>query len=362
MKIGIYTLFRRNYGAVLQAYSLRRTIKKMSPEDEVLMVDFKTSYHQSRERIFSLKSNNRLYNIIWQAHILIRYRQLKRKKDAFEEFHNTQFEYTSRYSSQTELLNNPPRLDVHLSGSDQVFNPNNKYRDIYYLRFEKGTSKKIAYAPSFGIHVFSNEDRNYIKSSLIDFDYLSCREIDGARFLTELLGKEIPQVLDPVFLTPAREWKQIEIVPDLKPGYLFIYCLKDSRFLIQFAKTNYPDYKIVALTPNDLRFYPRCEQLYYPGPREFVGLISHADVVVTDSFHGTAFSIIFNKNFYTFISRPNVSSRIVSLLNILGLEDRIVTIGGTVSNKHIKAVSSCSPVLEQLISSSKLFLSEILQS
>ena len=324
MKIGLYTFFRGSYGAVLQAFSLEKTIKKIYPADDVLMVDFKTEFHRSLERIFRRWSSNPLYNVVWQMHILLRYRQLKKKRDAFDEF-KEQFDYTACYSSEADILGNPPAVDVHLTGSDQVFNPHRKYRDVYYLNFRKGKARKVAYAPSFGINQFSDDEKEYIKSSLADFDALSCRESDGAQLMSSLLDKDIPQVLDPVFLLSDEEWRTVEIQPEFKRKYVFVYCLKDTKRLLKYAKENYPDMTVVLLSPNDLRFYSGCRHIYYPGPRDFIGLIDHADVVITDSFHGTAFSILFNKEFRTVITRPEVSVRIVSLLSTLGLSSKIVS-------------------------------------
>lgn len=360
MIIGIYTFFRSNYGAVLQAYSLQRTLKEMRPDDEVLMVDFKTAFHRSFEKVFVKKSENKLFNLVWQFLILVHYRQLKLKRDSFREFHKTRFDYTSRYSTQEELLNNPPTLDVHLSGSDQVFNPKNQYRDVFYLRFPKGTSRKVAYAPSFGVSRFSDDDKAYIKEALSDFDSLSCRESNGAEFMTQLMGKDIPHVLDPVFLTSAEEWRKIAVKPRLKQEYVFVYCLKDLKGLVSFAKANYPGRTIVLLSPNHLRPVGGCKQIFYPGPAEFVGLIEQASSVVTDSFHGTAFSIIFQKDFHVLISRPEVSSRIVSLVKMMGLEECIVKRESIVQERPGSNIVDMS-YLQQQISFSEDFLRSSVQ-
>lgn len=332
----------------------------MRPDDEVLMVDFETAFHRSFDKVFVKKSENKLFNLVWQFLILVHYRQLKQKRDSFREFHRTRFDYTSRYSTQEELLNNPPALDVHMSGSDQVFNPRNQYRDVFYLRFPKGTSRKVAYAPSFGVSHFSDDDKAYIKEALSDFDSLSCRESNGAEFMTRLMGKNIPHVLDPVFLTPAEEWRKIATKPKFKQEYVFVYCLKDLKGLVSFAKANYPGRTIVVLSPNHLRPVGGCEHIFYPGPSEFVGLIEQACYVVTDSFHGTAFSIIFQKNFHVLVSRPEVSSRIVSLVKMMGLEECIVKREDIVQERPSTEKVDIS-YLQQQISFSKSILRSLIQ-
>lgn len=354
MRIGIYTFFRCNYGAILQAYSLQRVIKELFPEDEVLMVDFKTWRHEEAERIFRSRSSNLFYSLIWMFCTLFRCWQLKKKSDSFLEF-KSRFKYSARYSTISELLNNPPLLDVHLTGSDQVFNPKREYRDVYYLNFKKGSARKIAYAPSFGVNQFSDDDKQYIREMLSDFDVLSCRETDGAQLMSSMLGKKVPQVLDPVFLTVVEDWRALETQPKIKQKYVFVYSLKNTKRLLNYAKDNYPGQTIVLLSPNDLRFYFGCKHIYYPGPCDFIGLIDNAEAVVTDSFHGTAFSIIFEKEFRTIITRPEVSSRIVSLLSLLGLENHIIGPDGK-SSKIIPV--SYKPVLDRMISDSKQFLNQ----
>ena len=175
MRIGVYTFFRNNYGAVLQAYSLQKTIKDLCPGDEVLMVDFRTEYHKSLERVFRRRSPNPLYNFIWQVHALLRYNQLKKKCDSFREFKN-QFDYTDCYSSQSELLKNPPLLDIHLSGSDQVFNTECVDFDYsYFLSFVDDKKKCISYACSTTNDCLKNNG-NIFKEHLCNFESLSLRE------------------------------------------------------------------------------------------------------------------------------------------------------------------------------------------
>lgn len=328
MKIGIYTFFRINYGACLQAYSLQRTLKELRPHDEVLMVNYMSRSLEAKTKPFHRKSPNRLYDLVWRVCTLLRYRQFKQRYDAFRQFPSQYFNLTRRYYTFDELVADPPQLDIHLSGSDQVFNPKRTMRDIYFLNFDVKGGRKVAYAPSFGVSTFTDEEKEYIAKCAKDFDVLSCRESNGAELLAELTGREVPVVLDPVFLTPTETWRTIGVKPTWKEKYVFIYCLKGMDRLLELAKqlpAPYNSYKLVALTANDLRFYRGCKQVFYPGPAELVGLIDNAELVLTDSFHGTAFSVLLQKNFYTYISRPEVSSRITSLLARLSLDDHIVT-------------------------------------
>lgn len=327
-KIGIYTFFRSNYGAMLQAYSLYSNIKEICPNDKVYLVDFKTKAHEGLNDVFKRRSPNFLFNFVWQLMALLRCGQLKRRKKSIEVFLSTEFQYTDCYPSVRELLENPPALDFHLSGSDQVFNPKGKYRDVYFLNFPKSRSRKVSYAPSFGVTSLTGEEENFVKKCVCDFDVLTCRENEGAKILSDITHKNISVVLDPVFLTSKDSWSHFAINPSINSPYIFIYCLRDTSSLLKIAenvKIKKGIKNIVVLSPNDLRIYRHCKRIFSPGPKEFVGLIKNASVVITDSFHGTSFSVIFEKNFYTYISKPEVSSRITTLLSGLSLSDRIVS-------------------------------------
>ena len=359
MKIGIYTFLTKNYGAVLQAFSLYRTVTELCPGASVRIVDFRTARHESISKIFCRRSDNNLYNLVWQLHILWHYRELKHRRDAIRDFKN-RMDFTARYETIQALLDNPPVMDVHITGSDQVFRPNFEYRDVYYLNFSKGSSRKVAYAPSFGVNRFTDQEKAYIKSALSDFDALSCRERSGAEFMHELLGKPVFHALDPVFLTSQTEWRSVAVEPNINDDYMFVYCLKDVSRLLEYARLLYPGRQIVLLAPNNLRHYSGCKQLFYPGPQEFIGLIDNAAAVVTDSFHGTAFSIIFRKEFRTVITRPEVSSRIESLLGSLGLEDRIMTESVKTGVKPL-AEHEYSSKLAEMIESSREYLRTSLQ-
>lgn len=354
MKIGIYTFFSSNYGAALQAYSLQRFIREKCPGSEVRLVDFVRNNRDSLEKVFYKRSNNPLYNLIWKFFVLCRYNEFKQKVENFATFKST-IPFTKPVKDIASVSKDAFSYDILITGSDQVFKPSNKYRDVYYLNFGKVLSKKVAYAPSFGISEFSDEDKRYIKTSLSDYEALSCRESDGALFLSELMGKEVPHVLDPVFLTPASSWREVAVKPGIE-HYVFVYCLKDLNLLLAFAKKNFPNKKIIVLAQNYLKPVIGCKQVFYPGPREFLGLIDNADAIVTDSFHGMAFSLILDKHFNIVVTRPKASSRILSLLEKLDLHDRLVKINVELPIKDEKIIVNYKEKLESWIKESEEYL------
>ena len=327
MKIGIFTFFQTNYGAVLQAFALQHYLQKQS-DTEVEIIDFTTPNHLLEHKVFKkIKTRNPIKIIAYYFFSILRYKQIKTRINKTWDFKKRYFKYTRRYSSVEDVLTNHPQKDIYITGSDQVFNPNARYVPVYYLNFDKGNSKKVAYAPSFGISQFTEEITNKISNYIDDFDFLSCRESAGAEYLSKLTGKNVPVVIDPVLLISETDWNKVAVKPRYNKEYIFIYDLNGSNNLIKIAKniqknTGLP---IVCLTSNRVKIYPINKQVYDAGPAEFVGWIKHASYIVTDSFHGTMFSLIFKKQFFTFIALEKTSSRIRNILEKLSLSNRIIT-------------------------------------
>ena len=362
MKIGIFTYFQTNYGAVLQAYALQKYLQEQ-PGVEVEIIDFTTSEHLEGHKVFKKQSlKNPVAAIAYYFFTLIHYRQLKRRVTRTWDFKKEYFNFTRRYSSIKEVLENHPKEDIYITGSDQVFNPNGKYVPLYYLGFDKGNGKKVAYAPSFGISKFDDSITQKIEGYVKDFDFLSCREPAGAEYLSSIIGQKVPVVVDPVLLHGSDEWGKVATSPKMKGNYIFIYDLNGAENLIKIAKKIQKETKlpIVCLTRNRLKMYPVYKQIYDAGPAEFVGWIKDANYVVTDSFHGTVFSLIFSKQFFTFIALEKTSSRIKNILGKVGLDNRIVTKDG-LNEFDFNAYKKYSSVdLQQLSVASKHFIQSIL--
>jgi len=241
----------------------------------------------------------------------------------------------------------PFDYDYVLTGSDQVFNFEYPDNLIYFQPFQKKEhQKKIAYAPSFGVSDFSENLKKLIGEYVTDFDAMSCREKDGAAFLSEIIGKPIPQVLDPVFLLNEEAWGQLCPKRLIKEDYIFIYDLDGKKALIDIAKAmNINNNKLVMLSSdpisrlkndyNDVDIF-----MNSAGVETYVNLIRYASAIVTDAFHGTAFSLIFQRPFYTYIALEKTANRITSLLGNLNLENRIVYKGTQLSEiKNIDEIA-----------------------
>ncbi len=356
--IAILTFLYTNYGALLQAYALQKHLRKENPN--VINIYFNTKWHRRDARVFNLYGTFKS-KISQLFFTLIRYRGLRNRKIRTDLFRNKFFNLSTIYRTTEEFVNRPPLVDVYISGSDQVFNPSGDYIDVFYLNFQKGISKKIAYAASFGINEFTDDVTKRILPLVQDFDALSCREKEGADYLRDVLGREVKWVVDPTFLLSVEEWNEVCILPKFKEKYIFVYALADESSLIEIAKRikQRTGFKIICVRGNTRDFVSADKCIYGCGPSEFIGFIRNSEYVVTDSYHGTIFSLIFNKPFYTFISRPKVSSRIYSLINLLQCSDRIITQDNfncfTFDNK---AAVPNTERLEEMIKHSKMYISE----
>ena len=357
-KIGIITFHAAdNYGAVLQAYALQTYISTQGHEAEI--IDFAPDSVKKANTPLFVHEKSFVKKLIKQILIIPNYFKLKKRNRKFNEFRNAWLKRSQHFGSSEEIRNSTHNYDLCITGSDQVFNPLIKNSDIYYLDFCNGI-KKMAYAPSFGIKDFSNVGDN-TKKLIKDFDYLSCREADGAEFLSTVIGETVPVVSDPVFLLSPEEWSKITQKPQ-KEKYIFVYDLNGGNSLIEIAnkikaETNLPIICVTTKKYANTRY--NVDELHCNfGPEEFVSYIQHAEYVVTDSFHGLAFSVLFNRKVVSFIALKHAASRIQSLLERLGIADRLFYNTKDFNFKDIE-FRDYKEKLSALIDTSKQYLSAI---
>lgn len=329
-KIGILTYHPyNNYGAVLQVYALQAFISKTF-QSNVEVINFNTERQQGDNDILQLKGKNNIRSIV--AILLYRgpiYCKLKLRRRRFDIFRKNYLNLTIRFKDVKSLWSNLPEEDVYISGSDQVFNPLAEYTEVYYLGFPKKTGRKIAYAPSFGLSNIEEAITEELKSRLKDFDSLSCREKNGAEYLSKLLNKKVPCVADPVFLLSAEQWSQIakttQLANQFNGGYIFVYRLNGGKELMSLAAkiSSATGLPIICVAP-DFRFLGKCRMDYSAGPEEMLGYIRHASYVVTDSFHGTALSLVFGTKVITYVAFPKAADRITTIMKRFHLIQNVI--------------------------------------
>ena len=327
-----------NYGASLQAYALQNYLKSQGHdtaiirfEPEYLMRYYAFWYVNPESRLNANALTRMLYRVMKWCQ---RRTTLKRKR-VFDYFnHHVLIETKQRWRSSEELMSNPPKADLFICGSDQIWNVLYEAgRDpIFYLEFVK-EGKKASYAASFSFLDLPNGLFERIKKSLQEFDAVSVREWQGKE-LVEKMGLEATWVLDPVFLLSVSDWNSLierEDILGYEPRqftdkYLLIYDFEGNDKLKRFAMDYAQKHclKIYAITDRFPLLYAD-KNFKNAGPADFVRMIKECECFISNSFHGTAFSIIYHKPFFVFNrEKAKVNSRMQSLLQLFGLENRIV--------------------------------------
>lgn len=339
-RIGIITIVKvNNYGAELQTLALQRKLSLMGYDSEIIDYLFYKNLLHKREKIsrpfFSYPLKNRIKEWllpIYENIKIIPYRkEYNIRKNGFSSFHvrNTKFSPVC-YKSYSELYNNPPIYDVYCVGSDQVWNPR-CYTNLnpYFLTFAPKDAKKISYASSFGVKTLPENAKKQYCELLQNLDYISVREENGVQLVKDVSGKDAINVADPTLLLTKDEWKPIakyDKVPNEK--YILLYVLKDSEYIknIAIELSRKTGLKVVRICKGAFKQDKKSDNILNitdAAPDDFLGLIDKAEMVLTNSFHGTVFSILFEKDFYTIIKRGvENNSRQFSLLKTLDI-DRI---------------------------------------
>ena len=324
MKIGIVTIPDiTNYGNRLQNYAVSHVLQEKYGCNVVSLASYKEKPFENGNYILWAK------NLI--ARQLCAFPALAEKRfgcsmTRWANFYNWSNRYipTKRFYNRKSLpdtLND--QYDLFFAGSDQIWNyrfPGTKYDD-YFLKFAEDR-KKAAISGSFGVEEIPDEWRQTYIDGLAGFSHISVREEAGAKIVRDLIGREVPVLVDPVMLLSQEEWRKVSRKPrvDTKKPYILKYYLGDEaeeEKIDHWAKAN--GYAVYELLNKNI------PELYSAGPGEFLSLIANAALVASDSFHCIAFSIIFRKPFVVYARRGSgnyMTSRLDTLLGKFGFEDR----------------------------------------
>ncbi|MCT1523550.1 polysaccharide pyruvyl transferase family protein [Sphingobacterium hotanense] len=325
--IGLLTFhYPINYGALLQTYATVKSIEKLG--NKAIVIDYYSDDQIGHYDFY--KKPQSFKNFIYYIVKSLFYFSFISKRNKFAEFRKKHFNLSPHYNTLDHI--DFGKYDIVLTGSDQVFNLSKRDRLPYFQPFSKTINqRKAAYAPSFGISEFDLETQNLIKRLTQDFDFLSCREQWGTSFLKELTGKNVVNVLDPVFLLSSNEWSKLIEIRIIAEDYIFIYDLNGKGNLVKLAGVIKEKYNLKTVMVSNDPLAPIKNEykgidviIKSSGIEEFVNLIKFSSFVLTDSFHGTAFSIIFRKSFYTYIALEKASGRILSLLDNFEIKNRVV--------------------------------------
>ena len=343
MKIGVLTFWdtKNNYGQVLQALALQQYLKKNGHEpylirlyrtieskDEIVSVPKKVTFKKVLNILFNLNDYLRKKRDYYKTKF-----EVKNDPRAFEEFKKVNFSYSDQlYTSLEELIKNPPKAGAYICGSDQVWNDTFPLScEPYLLPFGKTDTRRIAYAASFGVKQLTEQGREIFKRYLHKFDSISVREISGLEICKELGYSDAEFVIDPTLLFNKNEWNNLlkinsSSVESDNTNNAFVYTLghtiiNDKDEFIRYASENSSSEMYHVSSNHDF------SGNQFPDVKTWVQKLQSSKFVITNSFHGIVFCIIYHKKF---IALPRagkskeMNERLTSLLGMLGLEEQIM--------------------------------------
>jgi len=331
-----------NYGGVLQAYALQRVLLEMGYSAELI------DYFDHRRDIASLPLIRRIKHLAWHNVVkkLLVGSIRENRTEAFRRDHMRLS--ICKYNDAGSLHATPPEYDFYLTGSDQVWNARHNNMDSsYFLTFAPSGKKRISYAASFGVSRIHSDLADNYRQWLNQIDHLSTREVEGKEIIEQLTGRVASVTLDPTLLLDKGKWSTVAVPFTCTRPYILCYYMPGDKTVnssitaiaAHVSKTT--GWDIIAIGQKEyMRLHPFRRTALTAGPAEFVGLFSGASFVVTNSFHGTAFSVNFKIPFLVPINRnlppeKALSSRITTLLQAVGLEHRLVKAGASLPEGNL---------------------------
>lgn len=315
-RVGIVTFYlNHNYGTTLQCYALRKAVQKISDYDVIVI-----------PHTFV----NKIVNGFGEEYLRIQYDERIKKFDSFlKEEIGCNLEHIEHLTDK-----NVPKCDYYIAGSDVIWNTAATNSDEnFFLDFTaKMDVVNIAYAPSLGTNDVSILNEKLFSKHIDRFDFLSVREKESIDFIKKYTSKDVISVLDPTLLLDREDYLKLiegeESKTDRK--FILLYLVYDNSEnipkILDYAnrislEKGYQIVHFIYNIPNYI-FEDRGKSFAFSGPKEFLWYINNAEIVLTNSFHGIAFSIIFQKPFYV-ITRENARGKIYNILNELGLSERL---------------------------------------
>lgn len=324
-----------NYGALFQMFALHSKIKNMGHSNLVLETSPSTLKKGKKVNLNPRAILREAYIFCFQ---LFRQKQMSSLARSFSEFKRRYVEFTPAYSSMADLTTNCPEVDALITGSDQVWNLNTVPSMIpsRFLDFGKPNAIRFSFAASIETMDYSESQKEYVREQLKKFKGISLREQSACDYIESFTNYHTESLLDPVFLFDKSEWLSYSTKPRIEGPYILCYQVISNKLMQKVVddlkkETGYP---IITICNVPFKWIHADYSLFDVSPEEFLGLYNNAAYVVTTSFHGTAFGILFNKRTFT-ITKDISSNRIYNLMRLLGLEDFVIKPNYQLTNKEI---------------------------
>lgn len=328
MKVGVVTgLDNKNYGNRLQNYAVNRILQNIGIETiniyayiQENTIQAKYGKKETLKKLLPLRVRYFLQRFrTYQMNTWYGFCRVIRFMKVTKKYMPVHMYYVKNYSQLQQKIEDE-KIDMFFVGSDQVWNPNFAGTPFYFLSFVP-KEKRASFIASIGVEKIPEEKREDYKNWLQQMSYISVREQSAKDIVKQLTGKEVDCFLDPTLLLPRDEWTRIEKKPHYKlpSRYIFTFFFgKDYQDDVKKI-ANEKGIEIVSLNDKANAKY------YYLNPMEFLYVLHHAELVLTDSFHVVAFSIKYRKQFYVYQREqfPEMFTRIVSMLTLLNMTEQI---------------------------------------
>lgn len=319
-----------NYGALLQAYALHHTIVGLGHENTVFEYPYGAAFY---DKINLRRPKSALSSVYRNFKKLVHKKQLYARDAGFQRFKKNRMCLSREFTSMDDLRSENIDADVLFTGSDQVwrFSGNPEFIPARFLDFGSEKSRRCSYAASIESLSYTEDQKDAVRKYLERFDNISLREESAREYISQITGKEAQRVLDPVFLPGLEAWRSISAERKVKKPYILCYqvqgCPGFGETVNRLKKLT--GFTTVAVIPECVNWIHTDVALYDVSPEEFLGLILNSEMVVTASFHGTAFGLISKKPTYA-VTRKTGSNRVKEIMRLFGAENFCVSQGDTV--------------------------------
>ncbi len=323
MKVGVVTFHSAfNFGATLQTWALQKALKQIGTQPCVInyhpwIIDGLYDPYGGKTGFDRTKRH-------WYLKAMSPERLVRLKK--YSSFIRDNLELVGDYKTYEELEKNPPKMDAYITGSDQVWNSSHTggYDPAYFLEFAPEDSIKISYGASVGKNMVLPAYQERIRKALKSYQGISLREVSTTPAIEKLTDKRVRVVADPTLLLKREDYDEIRVDEKRDEKYILVYMMEESQEVKRLANrvSRLLGYPIVQRRAAK-KFNYELKSCYTSTPGEFLGLVSNAECVITNSFHGTVFSLIYEKPFISLL-HSDTGSRTVDLLRSLQMEDHII--------------------------------------
>lgn len=323
MKAGVITFHSaNNYGANLQTWALQKVLKNYGVEAGVI------HYHPDviDDLYDPMVGTQGMGRLLKRLKLYLRNRDSLKRYNKFIHFLNKNYNLIGDFKSYDQLAKAKLNLDAYIVGSDQVWNVDHTggYDPSYFLEFAEPGKKRIAYAASVGSDFIHPKYKEDFSRGLEGFTAVSVRESSIVDSIKELTDKKIEVVLDPTMLLQVQDYDEIKVESKIKEPYILVYMMERNNEVVRLANKISIGLGLPIIQRRPTKgFKNQLPPFYTADAGEFLGLIKSAEYVITNSFHGTVFSILYEKPFLSML-HSDTGSRTVDLLTQLNLESHII--------------------------------------